>query len=569
MHDKLSLNSKHFKQYKEIAPLLLKLWKGAKVEKEDSPVVLDSLHDARMTKSPAALSQPIDASPAPSVAAFVQEVERLGPTYIRLAQLLALRPNLLPMNYIDAIPLLGQTSCPMSYLEAKTQLEIQLGYSLDLAFESFYELPIAVSPFNQIHKAKTRDGAEVVVKIQKPGVKEKSIDDLDAMNEMAQIYDKYSGPEEEFEVQDALQDFKTTILAELDYRQEAHNLKTMAKYLKHLDGIIIPSPIDGLSGEKVLTVRFIKGDYLSEANMVGLLKSERAKLAEQVFTAYLQQFLVDGFVHADPSPQKLMLTKDGKLALVNLSTVDRINPTIQAKLIQLLLSITEARTEQATQLILSICKKRKGFDETRFRRTISDIVLTHRDIALEQSQVGSIFRGIVQASAMYGVSLPWELSELGTMLIKLEAVARVLDPKFDSNLFVKKAVGQIMHKHMLDSFSPAHVFHTVVEAFEFVENLPNQISQILTSLANNNLEVTVHTINEEVLIGGFQKIANRITVGIVLAALIIGAAMLMRVPTNFTIFGYPGLAMILFMAAAGFGFLLVIEIFFGDRRKSN
>ncbi len=566
MHDKLALNSKHFKQYKEIAPLLLKLWKGTNAEKEDSAVVLDSLKDARMTK---AFSPPqiIDASPAPSIWAFVQEVEKLGPTYIRLAQLLALRPNLLPMNYIDAIPLLGQKSEALSYLDVKATIEKELGYSLDLAFRSVEELPIAVSPFYQIHKAITREGTEVVVKVQKPGVKEKVVDDLEAMNEMAQIYDKYSGPEEEFEIQDALQDFRATILAELDYRQEAHNLKTMAKYLKHLDGIIIPSPIDGLSGEKILTGHFIKGEYLNEANMVGLLKSERAKLAEQVFTAYLQQFLVDGFVHADPSPKKLLLTKEGRVALVNLSTVDRINPSIQAKLIQLLLSITEGRSEQATQLILSLCKRRKNFDETRFRRTISDIVLTHKDIALEQSQVGSIFRGIIQTAAMYGAALPWELSELGTMLIKLESVAGLLDPKFDSNQFLKKAVGQIMQKHVLDALSPAHVFHTVVEALEFVENLPQQISQILNSLANNNLEVTVHTIDEEVLIGGFQKIANRITVGIVLAALIIGAAMLMRVPTNFTIFGYPGLAMICFLAAAGFGFLLVIEIIFGDRKK--
>jgi hypothetical protein len=119
---------------------------------------------------------------------------------------------------------------------------------------------------------------------------------------------------------------------------------------------------------------------------------------------------------------------------------------------------------------------------------------------------------------------------------------------------------------MREALSPAHFFHTVLETTEFIEKLPGQVGKILDSVANNDLKVTVHAIDEQVLISGFQKIANRITVGLVLASLIMGAAMLMRVQSNFTIFGYPGLAILCFLAAAGCGFGLVVEIFLSDRR---
>jgi predicted unusual protein kinase regulating ubiquinone biosynthesis (AarF/ABC1/UbiB family) len=183
------------------------------------------------------------------------------------------------------------------------------------------------------------------------------------------------------------------------------------------------------------------------------------------------------------------------------------------------------------------------------------------------SQIGQLFRGLVEASSKFGASLPWELSELGVTLVKLDSVSAMLDSRFDSNSFISRVVSQIMQRHMSSALSPAHIFHTVVDTSEFIENLPSRISQILDAVAHNKLKMTVRAIDEKVLIEGFQKIANRITVGLILAALIMGASLLMRVPNKFTIFGYPGLAVICFIAAAGFGFVLVLEVLIGDRKK--
>jgi predicted unusual protein kinase regulating ubiquinone biosynthesis (AarF/ABC1/UbiB family) len=254
---------------------------------------------------------------------------------------------------------------------------------------------------------------------------------------------------------------------------------------------------------------------------------------------------------------------------MDLGVVDRIAPAMQAKLIQLLLSINEARADHAADLLVSMCGRRKNFDETEFRSAISELVLAHRDSEPEQTAIGQIFRGLLQTSSKCGATLPWELSELGAAMIKLDAVTNIIDANFNSRACVGRVVSQIMHKHIGAALSPAHIFHTVVETSQFLEALPAQVSSILDSIAHNNLKITVHAIDEHVLISGFQKIANRITVGLVLAALIIGAALLMRISTRFMIFGYPGLAMICFIAAAGFAFFLVISILVGDRKKTS
>jgi len=405
------------------------------------------------------------------------------------------------------------------------------------------------------------------VKVQRPGVKEQVFDDLNAIAEVAKIFDKYSKASRHFDFHATFEEFRKAIMAELDYRQEAHNLRTLRENLKDLDQIIVPSPIDEYSTTRTLTIEYIDGKTLTETSTVGLLRAERTKLASQVFYAYLQQFFVDGFVQADPDPASVILTNDRKVALLDLGIVARIAPAMHSKLIQLLLSINEGRADQAADLLMDLGEKRESFDETGFRRVVSDFVLINRDMAAEQLEIGKIIELIVSSAVQYGITLPYEEGILGRALRKVDRVAHLLDPTFDSRTFLNRNVSHMMHRHLHDALSPAHIYHTVLETAEFLEKLPGQFSKILDSVARNELKMTIHAIDERVLINGMQKIANRITVGLVLAALIIGAAMLMNIRSTFTIGGYPGIAILCFVAAAGCGFCLVLEVLISDRKS--
>jgi ubiquinone biosynthesis protein len=496
---------------------------------------------------------------------LAQDLEKLGPTFVKIGELLAKRPEIMPVSYREALANLRARTPSLDFSQIREIVEAETGLPMSKAFRSFEETPLSVSVLDQSHKAILTDGKRVVVKVQRPQVRQRVLDDLEALEEFARFYDQHKVLGKNIDYHAALADFSKIILAELDLRQEAHNLKTLSENLKHLDLIIVPSTVERYSTPRMLTMTYIDGNKITTVSNSGLLRSERSKLAEQVMFAYVQQILVDGFVDATPSEDNVLLTSEGKVALVGMGIIARIAPAMQKRLIQLLLSVNEVRAEQTADTAIEIGIKKDDFDEADFQQKVKDLVLVHRDMTINQGQLGAILQGIAQAAGQCGLSLPAEVLMLASALGNLDGIVHTLDPKFDTTAFIHKNVAPIMQRHMREALSPAHFFHTVLETTEFIEKLPGQVGKILDSVANNELKVTVHAIDEQVLISGFQKIANRITLGLVLAALIMGAAMLMRVQSNFTIFGYPGLAILCFLGAAGCGFGLVVEILLSDR----
>jgi predicted unusual protein kinase regulating ubiquinone biosynthesis (AarF/ABC1/UbiB family) len=188
---------------------------------------------------------------------------------------------------------------------------------------------------------------------------------------------------------------------------------------------------------------------------------------------------------------------------------------------------------------------------------------------VRQIEVGTIVVEVVQIAGDAGIRLPPELTMLGKTLLNLDEVGRTLDPTFDPNASIRHNAVKITRQRVVRSASPGHIFSGLIEIKDFAERLPSRVNTILDRLANNEIELKVKAIDEKSLMKGFQKIANRITLGLVLAALIVGAAMLMRVPTSFQILGYPGLAIIFFLAAAGGGIVLMLEILFYDEKSSR
>jgi ubiquinone biosynthesis protein len=214
---------------------------------------------------------------------------------------------------------------------------------------------------------------------------------------------------------------------------------------------------------------------------------------------------------------------------------------------------------------LRVSEKTQAFDEPGFARAVADLVATQQDRTIEQVQVGKIVLALLQASGRFGLIVAPELSMLGKALLNLDQVGYMLDPSFNPNEAIRKSASEIVERRMAKSLSPGHVFQNVLEMKDFVERMPGRVNRILDALANNEMEIRVQAIDENKLLSGFQKIANRITMGLLMAALIVGAAMLIRVPTSFQLFGYPGIAIIFFSIAAVGALALMLQILRDDR----
>jgi predicted unusual protein kinase regulating ubiquinone biosynthesis (AarF/ABC1/UbiB family) len=550
----ISLRPRHLKRYRDLAWLLAKYGRPGLVKE----VGLDEAID-RPKASTTAVS-------TPEGEALARDLERMGPTYIKLGQLLSTRSDLLPERYIEALTRLQDNVEPFSFAEVERIVTEELGVRISKAFAEFESTPIAAASLGQVHRALLRDGREVAVKVQRPGIRDRVGDDLDALEEIAAWADAHSELGRHYQLGKLLEEFRKSLMRELDYRQEAQNLLTLGANLEEFDRILVPRPISDYTTSKVLTMEFVRGVKITKLSALARLELDGRELAGQLFRAYLKQILIDGFFHADPHPGNVFLTPEHNIALIDLGMVAHVAPRLQEHLIQLLLAVSEGRSDDAVMYSLRIAERTEDFDETGYNRAVTDLVARHQDVTMKEVEVGRIMLEIFNISGGSGVRMPPELAMLGKTLLNLDQVGWLLDPDFNPNEAIRESAADIMRQRMLKSASPGNFFQNVLELKELAERMPGRLNRLLESVVNNEFEIRVRTIDENRLLSGFQKIANRITLGLLMAALIVGAAMLMQVPTSFRILGYPGLAIIFFGIAALGGVALMVQILRDDRR---
>ncbi|HYV05085.1 MAG TPA: AarF/ABC1/UbiB kinase family protein [Blastocatellia bacterium] len=548
----ISLKTEHLKRYKNIAWLMMKYGRSDLVKAAGLETVLSDESESENVP--------------PEAESLADDLEKLGPTFIKLGQLLSTRADLLPLPYMRALARLQDEVEPFSFEEVESIITSELGVRISKAFSDFDPVPIAAASLGQVHRAAMRDGRSVAVKVQRPGIREQIADDLDAFSEVAQLLDNHTEAGKRYEFRKVLEEFRKTLLKELDYKQEAKNLIVMSENLSDFDSLVIPLPIEDYTTSRVLTMDYIHGQKITSLSPLKRIDIDGDELARQLFRGYLRQILVHGFFHSDPHPGNVFLTDDGRIALLDLGMVGRISPGMQEKLLQLLLAISEGRGDEAANILISMGEATEMFNEREFRRVVGDLVMVHQGAELAQMEVGIIMLEVLRGSGECGIRLPVELTMLGKTFLNLDQVGRTLDPSFDPNTAIREYATELMRERMLKSVSPGNLFSSMLEMKDFAERLPGRVNRILDSLANNQIKVKVDAIDETLLMEGLQKIANRITLGLVLAALIVGAAMLMSVPTSFRILGYPALAIIFFIAAATGGVLLIVNILSYDMR---
>ena len=552
----VSLKPERLKRYKDVALLFVKYGRSDLVQQaglEDS-IELDEMELAETR---------------PQAEELAADLERLGPTFIKLGQLLSTRADLLPTPYLESLSRLQDRIEPFSYEEVDQIVSGELGVRISKAFADFDPEPLAAASLAQVHRAHMRDGRAVVVKVQRPNIREQMVENLDALGEIAEFLDNHTKFGQRYEFTRMLEELRKSLMRELDYRQEAHNLTAIREQLKDFPHLIVPAPIADYSTSRVLTMEYVPGIKITEMSPLARMEFNGEMLAEELFRAYLNQILVEGFFHADPHPGNVFLTPDHRIALLDLGMVGRIMPRLQEDLLQLLLAISEGHGEDASQIAIKIGQPRREFDQTEFSRRISEIVGQQKTATVEQMQVGRLVLEVTRCAAESQIRVPPELTMLGKTLLNLDQVGRTLAPQFDPNASIRRNAAEILRQRVVKTLSPGNLFGGVLEVKDLLQRLPARLNRFFDALANNEFKVSVDAIDEKTLIVGFQKIANRITVGLIIAALIVGAALLMRVETNFRIWGYPGLAIIFFLCAAGAGIVLLLNILFYDKSKGD
>ncbi len=554
----LSIDPGHLKRYGQIAGLLVRHGRADVVRSAG----LEALVDGGI---PEPAGGPDTADLADRAESLAADLERMGPTFIKLGQLLSTRVDLLPPPYIRALSRLQDQVDPFPFEDVERHISEELGVRVSKAFRELDPEPVASGSLAQVHRGVTRDGRSVAVKVQRPGIRPQIRDDLDALRELAGLLDDHSSRARRYRLADILEQFRRSLLRELDFRNEARNLEALGRNLEGIETIVVPRPVPDYSTDRVLTMDLIHGRKVTALSPVVLIELDRRRIADDLFRAYLRQILVDGFFHADPHPGNVLLTDDHRLALIDLGQTATLTGEMRDALTRLLLAVADGNGDEAAEILVELSEPEDQADTDGFGAAVGELVVRAEGRSADEIALGAVVLELVRLAGEHRIRPPSTLTMLGKTLFNLDEVGRTLDPDLEPNAAIRRHAAELMERQMLSSLSPSSMFRTVLDANELVQRLPHRLNRIMELLADNRLTLGIDAVDEVRLISGLEKIANRITLGLVIAALIVGAAMLVRVDAGPELLGYPALSLILFLAAAVAGIALAVQIVVKDR----
>lgn len=543
----------HFKRYRQIAMMF---WKYGRSDVAKQMAVNDAagiFQDPTEEKGGATPDQLVD------------DLEAMGPTYVKLGQVLAGRPDLLPEAYLKALSRLQDNVKPFPYEDVEKIIFTELGVRISKAFSRFDREPIAAASLGQVHLAALRDGREVAVKVQRPDIRPQIASDFEVLSEIAEFLDEHTEIGHRCRFGAIVSEFRSTVQQELNYEREAQNLIAVGANLEEFKLIQVPKPVLDYCTRCVLTMDYVKGQKITSLSPLAKLDINGAPLAEEIFKAYLKQVLVDGIFHADPHPGNVFLTDDGRIALLDLGMVGYTAPAMQQHMLKVLIAVSEGKGDEAADEVVRMSEKTDAFDLHKFRQQIGQMVASSRNQGLQELNIGRALLDVSRHARDNGLFVPSELVLLGKTLLQLDEVGRILDPDFDPNASIRRHASKITSSRITHDASHGNIANALLEMKDFTVHLPSRLNRIMDAVANAELEVKVKSTDAKMVVDGIEKVANRVTKGILLAALVIGAALMMRIGASWSLFGYPGFAMLCFLAAAAGSITLLYSIHAEDR----
>ncbi len=487
------------------------------------------------------------------------DLENMGPTFIKLGQLLSTRSDLLPPSHLEALARLQDNVEPFPTVLATELFEREIGVDVKVAFSSFDGVPIASASLGQVYRATMRDGRAVVVKVQRPDIERQIHDDLVALAELAGLVDAHTDAGRRYGFAEMFEQFQHALTQELDYQREAAHLDRLATELEDHPLIDVPRPIPDFTSHRILTMDEIPGRKVTDLSPLARLELDGPQLASALFSAYLDQIFLHGFFHADPHPGNVLITPDGHIGLVDLGMVGHLSTELRSQLVKLVFALADGRGEEVARILCSLGQPLDDFNQSNVVRRVAALVDDSQGLSLGDVQVGRLMTELSRECGTNGLRPPPEFTMLARALLNLDAVAKELAPDFDPRQAIRSNADRLIKSQM--ETSPSNMFNALVDAKDFTEQLPGRAGRLMDALASGEFKVNVRAFDEAEMLSGLQKLANRLTMGLLIAALVLGASIMSR--------SYPQLALVCFIGAGLSAVGLVGSILLADRNVNS
>ena len=452
-------------------------------------------------------------------------LEDLGPTYIKVGQILSTRSDILPPRFIVELSKLLDTAPPVPASEIIAVVERELGGSLDHWYADFSPTPIASASIGQVHRATLLDGTEVIVKVQRPGVQRTIEADLNLLAAEARFLEKRSAILRAYRVGEILEELSQALRNELDYTAEGRNADILRGMVADQD-VLIPQVHWNLTTRRVITLGYLEGLKLSEIDQLRARGYNLATIAERVVQAYLEQVFVHGVFHADPHPANILVC-NGKIGIVDLGAVGYLTPRMRRVLGDLLLALAQQNADEMAYTIVRMGSTRSDVDRDALRRDVQRLTVRYYGCSLESVPIPQFLGDIMSVAFKHRVRLPADLALLARTVVVLEGVASSLDPSFVLATLIEPFVLQLMRERVSIKRSLAEGVQTLRQLEALLHLLPRRVDTVTEQLERGELTVGVEVRRLSRALRKLDAIGNRLSFSVIVAGIIVGSALAM------------------------------------------
>ncbi len=476
--------------------------------------------------------------------AFREALEELGTTYIKLGQLLSSRPDLLPDVYIEELGRLVDEVPPVAWPE------IEQVIADDIGLDEFARLdpePLATASIAQIHRALLKNGRDVVVKVRRPGIEDQVRVDLDLLRSTARMLHRRSATAQLLQVEALADELEVHLLEELNLAEEAHNTELIGSFVRESDGILVPAVIRPYVTERVLILERIEGEKVSRTH--GLEPEQARALANAFFRSYVHQVTVEGVYHADPHRGNVLLTPDGRLALLDFGLLGRVDDDTRRGLSLLLLAIAQNRADDVADLIISLSLTTVQSDQPAFLHDVRRKLPRYHWRPLSGIRAGEALADLQRIALRYQIRLPTSFALVGKTLAQADEIARTLDPELDPVGLLEADALEVMLVEAERRLEPKQLLANLYTQADPLFRMPRRVSHVVNELERGSLRVGIVPTGLDELEGHLRSIANRLGAALIVSALLIGSALMARInhPVAYAGFGLAA-ALALYMA---------------------
>jgi len=487
-------------------------------------------------------------------------LEELGPTYIKLGQVLSTRPDLIPVEFTEELSKLQDSVPPFPFADAETIIQRELGAPASDVFDRIDTEPAASASIGQVHRARLKNGEEAAVKIQRPGIRAVIEVDLEIMLHLATLAERHVEELALHKPVTIVEEFARTLEKEIDFRIEAANIDRVAQGFLGDPTVYIPTVFREFSTAAVLTTEYVEGIKISNIGELDAAGYDRRLLCSRGADIVLKQVFRHGFFHADPHPGNIFALPGNVICLLDFGMVGVVDRQTREMFVELVDSVVRRNESRAAQVLLQLTRWEQPPDLRQLERELSDFMGRHLYRPLKDIEVGKLLHDLLEIATRFHLQLPPDIFLMLKAISTVEAVGRMLDPEFD---MIAKAA-PFIEQVLMDRFKPQRVAEDVGDLagrmLKFLHQFPKDLLDLAGLLRQQKLSLQIKHDGLEKVLATHDQISNRLSFSIVIAALIVGSALIVISKTPPLFYGISLIGIIGFLAAALMGIWLLVAI---------